>query len=124
VLCGVTDGRRRRKHSCDLQVRDSLTQRASEFNILVDDVAITHLSFGTEVSLRILARSGCSLLEAIKANAVHQIGPSFLGPITPFSPPQFTKAVEAKQVAQQDAERAKFVVMKADQVCIDTTVRV
>ena len=30
---------------------------------------------------------------------------------------QFTKAVEAKQVAQQDAERARFVVMKADQVC-------
>ncbi len=42
----------------------------------VDDVAITHLSFGTE----------------------------------------FTKAVESKQVAQQEAERARFVVMKADQV--------
>ena len=28
---------------------------------------------------------------------------------------QFTKAVESKQVAQQDAERARFVVMKADQ---------
>ncbi|KAK9819956.1 hypothetical protein WJX72_004397 [[Myrmecia] bisecta] len=56
-------------------VRDSLTKRAKEFNILVDDVAITHLSFGTE----------------------------------------FTKAVEAKQVAQQEAERARFVVMKAEQ---------
>lgn len=31
---------------------------------------------------------------------------------------QFTKAVEAKQVAQQDAERARFVVLKADQVRI------
>ena len=31
-------------------------------------------------------------------------------------PLQFTKAVEAKQVAQQDAERARFVVLKADQV--------
>ncbi|KAK9800781.1 hypothetical protein WJX73_002039 [Symbiochloris irregularis] len=56
-------------------VRESLTLRAKEFNILVDDVAITHLSFGTE----------------------------------------FTKAVESKQVAQQEAERARFVVMKADQ---------
>lgn len=56
-------------------VRDSLMKRATEFNILVDDVAITHLSFGTE----------------------------------------FTKAVESKQVAQQEAERARFVVMKADQ---------
>lgn len=50
-------------------------KRAREFNILMDDVAITHLSFGTE----------------------------------------FTKAVEAKQVAQQEAERARFVVMKAEQ---------
>lgn len=32
-----------------VQIRDSLTKRAREFNILVDDVAITHLSFGTEV---------------------------------------------------------------------------
>ena len=34
---------------CLLQVRDSLTARAKEFNIMVDDIAITHLSFGTEV---------------------------------------------------------------------------
>lgn len=30
--------------------------------------------------------------------------------------PQFTKAVESKQVAQQEAERARFVVEKAKQV--------
>ena len=29
---------------------------------------------------------------------------------------QFTKAVEAKQVAEQEAERMKFVVLRADQV--------
>ena len=34
-------------------MRESLTLRAKEFNILVDDVAITHLSFGTEVSARL-----------------------------------------------------------------------
>lgn len=34
----------------------------------------------------------------------------------PSSSPQFTKAVEMKQVAEQEAERAKFVVMKAEQV--------
>lgn len=28
---------------------------------------------------------------------------------------QFTKAVESKQVAEQDAERAKFIVMLAEQ---------
>ncbi|CAD7701255.1 unnamed protein product [Ostreobium quekettii] len=56
-------------------VRETLVQRAAMFNILLDDVAITHLSFGTE----------------------------------------FTKAVESKQVAEQEAERAKFLVDKADQ---------
>jgi len=56
-------------------VRSALTKRAKEFNISVDDIAITHLSFGAE----------------------------------------FTRAVESKQVAQQEAERARFVVMKADQ---------
>jgi len=48
---------------------------AKDFNIVLDDVAITHLSYGTE----------------------------------------FSKAVEAKQVAQQVAERSKFVVAKAEQ---------
>lgn len=33
-----------------------------------------------------------------------------------FVMPQFTKAVELKQVAEQEAERAKFVVLKAEQV--------
>ncbi|XP_047953901.1 prohibitin-3, mitochondrial-like [Salvia hispanica] len=56
-------------------VRESLIRRAKDFNIVLDDVAITHLSYGAE----------------------------------------FSKAVEQKQVAQQEAERSKFVVMKADQ---------
>ena len=56
-------------------VRESLVQRAKDFNIVLDDVAITHLSYGAE----------------------------------------FSKAVEAKQVAQQEAERSKFVVAKSEQ---------
>ncbi|KAK7313841.1 hypothetical protein VNO77_39043 [Canavalia gladiata] len=56
-------------------VRDVLIRRARDFNILLDDVAITHLSYGAE----------------------------------------FSRAVEQKQVAQQEAERSKFVVMKAEQ---------
>ena len=101
-----------------MQVRDSLTQRASEFNIMVDDVAITHLSFGTEARHPCLCpQSGsvrCTLTLTVTVDGdakPHQhaeaIGCSVL---------QFTKAVESKQVAQQDAERARFVVMKADQV--------
>eukprot|EP00249_Psilotum_nudum_P014514 c24860_g1_i3 orf=431-1276(-) len=56
-------------------VREGLVRRARDFNILLDDVAITHLSYGAE----------------------------------------FSKAVEQKQVAQQEAERSKFVVAKAEQ---------
>lgn len=55
------------------RIRRNLKERASHFNILVDDVSITHLTFGDE----------------------------------------YTAAVEAKQVAQQQAERAKFIVKQA-----------
>jgi len=57
------------------RIRADLLQRSGEFNIKLEDVSITHLTFGKE----------------------------------------FTQAVEAKQIAQQDAERAKFIVEKADQ---------
>ncbi|CAM6110343.1 unnamed protein product [Calypogeia fissa] len=56
-------------------VREALLKRARDFNLLLDDVAITHLSYGAE----------------------------------------FSRAVEQKQVAQQEAERSKFVVAKAEQ---------
>lgn len=57
------------------EIRKILTERASQFNIALDDVSITSLTFGRE----------------------------------------FTAAIEAKQVAAQEAERAKFVVEKAEQ---------
>jgi len=56
-------------------IRRTLTERAMQFNIVLDDVSITALTFGKE----------------------------------------YTAAIEAKQVAQQDAERSKFVVEKAIQ---------
>jgi prohibitin 1 len=56
-------------------IRDALEKRAGEFNIVVDDVSITHLNFSKD----------------------------------------FSKAIEDKQVAEQNAERAKFVVAKAEQ---------
>jgi prohibitin 2 len=64
-------------------IRAMLVARAMEFNIVLDDVAITHLTFGKE----------------------------------------YTAAVEAKQVAQQDAERARFVVEKAMQDKKSTIIR-
>lgn len=57
------------------RIRQELSRRANEFNIRLEDVLITHMTFGKE----------------------------------------FTKAVEQKQIAQQDAERAKFLVDRAEQ---------
>ncbi|KAL3055747.1 hypothetical protein OYC64_018435 [Pagothenia borchgrevinki] len=56
-----------------LLIRRDLFERAKDFNIILDDVAITELSFSRE----------------------------------------YTAAVEAKQVAQQEAQRAQFYVEKA-----------
>lgn len=50
-------------------------KRAGEFNIVLEDVSITHLTFGKD----------------------------------------FTDAVEQKVIAQQEAERARFVVERAEQ---------
>ncbi|KAM7207586.1 SPFH domain / Band 7 family domain containing protein [Naviculisporaceae sp. PSN 640] len=57
------------------RIRHDLMKRAAEFNIALEDVSITHMTFGKE----------------------------------------FTKAVEQKQIAQQDAERARFIVERAEQ---------
>ncbi|KCV71887.1 hypothetical protein H696_01296 [Fonticula alba] len=56
-------------------VRSALINRARQFNIILDDVAITHITFS----------------------------------------PEFTRAVEMKQVAQQDAARASYIVQQAQQ---------
>ncbi|CCF56721.1 hypothetical protein KAFR_0B04250 [Kazachstania africana CBS 2517] len=56
-------------------IRENLVRRASKFNIMLDDVSITFMTFS----------------------------------------PEFTQAVEAKQIAQQDAQRAAFIVDKARQ---------
>ncbi|KAJ1522808.1 hypothetical protein ONE63_001962 [Megalurothrips usitatus] len=63
------------RQQVSLLVRKELIERAQDFNIILDDVSITELSFGKE----------------------------------------YTAAVESKQVAQQEAQRAAFVVERAKQ---------
>ncbi|GLV38271.1 Prohibitin 2 [Carabus blaptoides fortunei] len=63
------------RQQVSLLVRRELVERAKDFNIILDDVSITELSFGKE----------------------------------------YTAAVEAKQVAQQEAQRAAFFVERAKQ---------
>ena len=59
-----------------MRVHKELTSRSDQFGLILDDISITHLTFGRE----------------------------------------FTAAVELKQVAQQEAEKARFLVEKAEQV--------
>jgi len=63
------------RQQVSLLVRKELTERAQDWNLIMDDVAITELSFSQ----------------------------------------QYTAAVESKQVAQQEAQRAQFIVERAKQ---------
>lgn len=57
------------------KVNEHLTERARQFGLILDDIAITHITFGRE----------------------------------------FLQAVELKQIAQLDAEKARFLVEKEEQ---------
>lgn len=63
------------REKVSMEIRENLSKRAREFEIILDDVSITHLEFSKD----------------------------------------FASAIEQKQVAQQEAERSKFVVLKREQ---------
>jgi len=65
------------------EIREAIVQRASQFNILMDDVSIIHLTYGKD----------------------------------------FARAIESKQVAQQEAEMQKFVVQRSEQERQATIIR-
>ena len=64
------------------RVQKELVARCQQFGLVLDDISITHLTFGRE----------------------------------------FSAAVEAKQVAAQEAEKAKYYVEKAEQVKIASVI--
>ena len=64
-----------KREQVSASINEELSKRALGFNVILEDVSITHLAFS----------------------------------------PEYAKAVEAKQVAQQEAERAKYVVIGAQQ---------
>jgi prohibitin 2 len=65
----------RERDVVSLKIKEQLIRRARDFNIIITEVSMTELGFGSE----------------------------------------FRQAVEAKQVAQQDSEKAKFTVQRAEQ---------
>jgi prohibitin 1 len=64
-----------KREEVSARIKLEMTARAQNFHLTLDDVAITHLTFGRE----------------------------------------FMKAIEAKQVASQEAERQQWVVVRAEQ---------
>ena len=75
VLIHVIDANSPHVDKDYLTIRNELESRVQSFNLILDDVAITNLTFGKE----------------------------------------FASAIEKKQVAEQEAERQKYLVEKADQ---------
>jgi len=65
------------------RINEMLEERSAQFNLVLDDISITHMTFGRE----------------------------------------FSQAVEFKQVAQQDAERARFLVEREEQFKLANIVR-
>lgn len=65
------------------EIRDGIKARAGTFKLVIDDVAITHLTYGKD----------------------------------------FMRAIEGKQVAEQDAEREKFIVQMSEQERLATVIR-
>jgi prohibitin 1 len=65
------------------EIREAIVKRARSFHILMDDVSITHLTYGKE----------------------------------------FARAIEEKQVAEQQAEQQKYFVQKAEQERQATVIR-
>jgi prohibitin 1 len=65
------------------EIRERLTQRASEFHIILEDIALTHLVFGKD----------------------------------------FTVACEEKQIKQQQAEMAKYMVQQQEQEALAVVIK-
>jgi len=64
-------------------IRQGIVERAASFNVILDDVSITHLTYGKE----------------------------------------FSKAIEEKQVAEQDAQKQQFIVQRSEQERQATVIR-
>ena len=96
-------------------VRENLARRAARFNIMLDDVSLTvraHYSC-FKICWPLLHFNIFPLISPVQLTSSKHLA---------FSP-EFTAAVEAKQVAQQEAQRAAFVVDKARQEKQATVVR-
>ena len=72
------------------RTNQELVTRAAQFGLILDDISITHLTFGRYQYNLFRIGVECLIFR------------------------EFTAAVEQKQVAQQEAEKARFLVERAE----------
>ena len=96
-----------KREAVSREVRDELTKRATEFHILLEDVSITDLKFGKEFTAAVEAKQVAQQASArerrppLDARARRRRRRR-----SPSPPPR---------PARQDSERARFLVLKAEQ---------
>ena len=98
-----------KREAVSREVRDELTKRATEFHILLEDVSITDLKFGKEFTAAVEAKQVAQQASArerrppLDARARARRRRRRRSPSPPPRP------------ARQDSERARFLVLKAEQ---------
>ena len=94
-----------KREAVSREVRDELTKRATEFHILLEDVSITDLKFGKEFTAAVEAKQVAQ--QVLCASAAR--------PSTRARAAAAAAAHPPLRPAPQDSERARFLVLKAEQ---------
>ena len=97
-----------KREAVSREVRDELTKRATEFHILLEDVSITDLKFGKEFTAAVEAKQVAQQVLCARAPPAPRRARARAPPPPPLTLPP-------PRPARQDSERARFLVLKAEQ---------
>ncbi|CAN0212347.1 unnamed protein product, partial [Ectocarpus fasciculatus] len=134
-----------KRESVSTRIRDELTHRAKQFHLIMDDVSITHLTFGHEFTKAIENKQVCMRgfdmqnhvllfvhtrlrFKLLRFNVRNNNGgatmPSFIDSTAAVHTIGFNIAcATTTQVAQQEAERQVYVVALSDQERLAAIIR-
>ena len=95
-----------KREAVSREVRDELTKRATEFHILLEDVSITDLKFGKEFTAAVEAKQVAQQVLTRERRPPHRRTRARAAAAAAHPP---------LRPAPQDSERARFLVLKAEQ---------
>ncbi|KAJ4427022.1 hypothetical protein ANN_26821, partial [Periplaneta americana] len=106
-----------------LLVRRELIERARDFNIILDDVSITELSFGKEYTAAVEAKQLKDFLGGTRFGSDEELKKTVNTWLNELAAEEYNTGIlklvnrydECLNVAQQEAQRAAFVVERAKQ---------